>query len=293
MDVQGILEHHNVQVSSKEETTPLLASVDFNLRVVIQEAMKFTRHSKRTRLMPSDVNKALRCLSSTPAYGGPSSRDPLAVPLATLAREHALGSGNDAAMKPFTSNQRVSLNDLKRVDLPRLPVEPSLVASWLAVEGHQTGVPTTKKKRKRQGGGQSNVNDNSSHVVVDPGVYHSISHQQRKLLADLLSKITPLNQVEEEEEEEETRSRRTSALRVVSSSTGLQPLLPYFVHHITTTIHANLKKLHVSLFLLELFCSIKLKKSFFFFYFYFYFFFFLGITIYASFYFCTSCQFEC
>ena len=254
---------HNRTTATPAATVPLLASVDYNLRVVVQEAMKFTRHANRTRLMPADVTKALRLLNAPPSYTAPSSRDPLAVPLAQAARDATLHDDHDRGhhdddhddgdqrglwTASFTANQRVSLRDLKRVDLPRLPLEPALVASWLAVEGHPTGVPSLKKKRKRKDHQAKNGGAGGGAVVVDPGVYHAMSHQQRKLLADLLSKITPATapeEEEEEEEEEEVKTRRTTALRIVSSSAGLQPLLPYFIHHITTTIHAHLKQLPV------------------------------------------------
>ena len=35
-------------------------SVEYQLRLVLQEAMKFMRHSRRTRLEPKDITKALR-----------------------------------------------------------------------------------------------------------------------------------------------------------------------------------------------------------------------------------------
>ena len=274
MDLQLLIERHNVHVS-KEDTAPLSASVDYNLRVVIQEAMKFARHSKRARLMPADVTKSLRTLSAPPSYVGPSSRDPLAFPLAKAAHDHDYDTSSAKTVDSFLvhSNQRISLVDLKRIDLPRLPLEPALAASWLAVDGQQTGVPasssssssssSSKKKRKRRRGGTSesgnsgkggsSSSSSSGAVVVDPGVYHSISHQQRKLLADLISKITPdlvaasssSGIGDDDDEDDETKLRRTAALRVVSSSEGLQPLLPYFIHHITTTINANLRNLHV------------------------------------------------
>jgi len=258
------LSNHNAQIETKD-LTPLAASVDYNLRIVIQEALKFARHSKRTRLNPSDINKSLRILNAPPSYVGPSSRDPLAVPLARAAREANYldddDQDNQFDASLFTSNRRVALQDLKLVDLPRIPLEPALTASWIAVDGHATGVPTTtnasKKKRKRTSGSTG-----SNDVIVDPGVYHSLSHQQRKLLADLLSKATPsteeeqqnqsegIDQQQEQDEEDvqkkiELQMKRRNALRVMSSSIGLQPLLPYFIHHISSTINSNLKQLNV------------------------------------------------
>jgi transcription initiation factor TFIID subunit 6 len=273
---------------------PMTASADYNLRVVIQEALKFARHSKRTRLTTNDINKSLRTLNTPPTYVG-TSRDPLALSLARTAHEAAHdeanmlnksrgnsngggnngvngGNGDDddesSLLDPalFAFSRRVALHDLKRVDLPRIPLEPALSATWLAVEGHPTGVAghvgaTTsrsaggsKKKRKRGGGGRVG----NQQVVVDPGVYHSLSHQQRKLLAELLSKTTPIlstkegddrnnnnsNNDDDDDDGEssiEVQQRRRQALHVLSSSSGLQPLLPYLTHHVTSVVNTHLK----------------------------------------------------
>ena len=121
--------------TNQTDLTPIMASVDYNLRIVIQEAMKFTKHSKRQRLMPSDINKSLRQVGATPSYGGPSSRDPLALPLARASRAAqraaALiddGEEDDLSFDShpsfFYANRRIRLNDLKNINLPRLPLEP-------------------------------------------------------------------------------------------------------------------------------------------------------------------------
>ena len=123
--------------TNQTDLAPVMASVDYNLRVVIQEALKFTKHSKRQRLMPSDINKSLRQVGATPSYSGPSSRDPLALPLARASRaaqraDALIDDGgeeeDDISFEShpsfFYANRRIRLNDLKNINLPRLPLEP-------------------------------------------------------------------------------------------------------------------------------------------------------------------------
>ncbi len=48
---------------SPDVVQTLAADVEYRLYEVIQEAMKFTRHSKRTTLSPADISCALRVLN--------------------------------------------------------------------------------------------------------------------------------------------------------------------------------------------------------------------------------------
>ena len=74
---------------------------------------------------------------ATPSYSGPSSRDPLALPLARASRaaqraDALIDDGgeeeDDISFEShpsfFYANRRIRLNDLKNINLPRLPLEP-------------------------------------------------------------------------------------------------------------------------------------------------------------------------
>ncbi|KAJ2815528.1 histone H4-like TAF Taf6, SAGA complex subunit, partial [Coemansia sp. 'formosensis'] len=50
-------------------TTALAQDVEYRLHEIITEAMKFMRHSKRTKLTVTDINCALRVRNVEPIYG--------------------------------------------------------------------------------------------------------------------------------------------------------------------------------------------------------------------------------
>lgn len=52
------------------------SDVEYRLREVVQEALKFTKHAKRSALSSSDIDQALRVLGEDPVFGF-SSREPL------------------------------------------------------------------------------------------------------------------------------------------------------------------------------------------------------------------------
>eukprot|EP00656_Telonema_subtile_P007126 TRINITY_DN13336_c0_g1_i2.p1 TRINITY_DN13336_c0_g1~~TRINITY_DN13336_c0_g1_i2.p1 ORF type:complete len:120 (-),score=23.14 TRINITY_DN13336_c0_g1_i2:27-386(-) len=73
--IRSIGESLGVANPRDEVCAKLAEDTEFRTREVIQEAAKFMRHSKRTRLTPADVNNALRTLNVEPLYGY-SSSDP-------------------------------------------------------------------------------------------------------------------------------------------------------------------------------------------------------------------------
>lgn len=54
---------------SLEVSTTISEDVAFRLRLIITRAIRFMRHSKRTRLTCSDINKALKCSDCQPVFG--------------------------------------------------------------------------------------------------------------------------------------------------------------------------------------------------------------------------------
>ena len=250
-------------LSAPEDIVPLVASTEVHVRRVVQEALKFARHSKRPRLSPADVDKALRLLGAPPAYGPPSSRDPLAIPLAELIASSGHGQSKvDATVAAFSksANQRISLEDLKEVDLPRVPLEPGLSASWIAIRGAPPDRMSKKRKRsERDTGASSSVATATASTsagglntssVVQPGLTHILSREQQQLLADLLGHASGANYQEQQR-----------AFKTLSALSGMQPLVPYIVQHIAREVNQNLRNLPVLFAMLRLSQSLLLNSS--------------------------------
>ena len=54
---------------SDEAAKALAPDLDYRLREIIQEAQKFARHAKRTKLTTEDINNALRIRNFEPMFG--------------------------------------------------------------------------------------------------------------------------------------------------------------------------------------------------------------------------------
>eukprot|EP00879_Flechtneria_rotunda_P027105 GHRR01028973.1.p2 GENE.GHRR01028973.1~~GHRR01028973.1.p2 ORF type:complete len:107 (+),score=22.88 GHRR01028973.1:149-469(+) len=68
---------HSVDIPklSDEAAKTLAPDVEYRLREVVQEALKFAKHCKRTKLTTEDINDALRLRNVEPVFGF-GSRDP-------------------------------------------------------------------------------------------------------------------------------------------------------------------------------------------------------------------------
>ncbi|KAL6770899.1 hypothetical protein ACKKBF_B33155 [Auxenochlorella protothecoides x Auxenochlorella symbiontica] len=107
----------------------LAPDVEYRMREVVQDALKFARHSRRTYLTTQDVNAALKMRNAEPLYGF-SGRDP-----AKFLR---------AAGHPdvyYVDDPDVSVASMLATPLPRPPVEVAVVPHWLAIDGRQPATP--------------------------------------------------------------------------------------------------------------------------------------------------------
>jgi hypothetical protein len=74
--IQAIGQSIDIHNLLPEAARALAPDVEYRLREVIQEALKFTKHCRRQKLTTEDVNNALRMRNVEPMYGFSHSRDP-------------------------------------------------------------------------------------------------------------------------------------------------------------------------------------------------------------------------
>ena len=123
--------------SLPDEVARALASdAEYRLREVIQDAVKFMRHSKRSKLSTEDVNSSLQLRDVEPLYGFPAGSGPIAF--------------REVPNHPelFYQEQReLELKDILATKLPKPPVAVNVVPHWLAVEGVQPLIPENPPPR--------------------------------------------------------------------------------------------------------------------------------------------------
>ena len=239
-NVVDVAESVGIASLHRDVAEHLARDVEFRLSQVLEEALKFMRHSKRTALTTQDVSQALRLLDVEPLYGYESTR-PLRF------GEASIGPGQPLF---YVEDEEVDFEKLINAPLPKVPREISFTAHWLAVEGVQPSIPqnpTQADQRNQElaakGSGANSTlaavsgNDN---VSVKPLVKHVLSKELQLYFERICSAIL-------DESNEEYRSAAFTSLR---TDPGLHQLIPYFVQFVADKVTHNLKSffiLHQSL----------------------------------------------
>jgi transcription initiation factor TFIID subunit 6 len=116
---------------NKDVVDLLARDVDFRIAQVLEQAIKFMRHAKRTTLHTDDISQALKVLDVEPLFGYESTK-PLRF------GEASIGPGQ---LIFYLDDDEVDFEKLINAPLPKVPREVSFTAHWLAIEGVQPSIP--------------------------------------------------------------------------------------------------------------------------------------------------------
>jgi len=188
------------------------------------------RHSKRSRLTVDDINAALRVRNVEPLYGFTSGDQ--------LRFKKTIANMNDIY---YVGDDEVDFDTILTKPLPRVPLDVTFTAHWLAIEGVQPAIPQNPtpidaksdllSKRLKSSGGNTTGNDQ---VDVKPLVKHVLSKELQLYYERITEAVVS--------EEERLRFQAYESLR---SDPGLHQLLPYFVQFIVEKVKQNLRNLTV------------------------------------------------
>ncbi|GAB7347322.1 hypothetical protein MBLNU459_g3400t1 [Dothideomycetes sp. NU459] len=209
--------------------TQLAQDVEYRISQVLEEALKFMRHGKRTTLGTQDISQALRLLDIEPLYGYESTR-PLRF------GEASIGPGQPLY---YVEDEEVDFEKLINAPLPKVPPH------WLAVEGVQPSIPqnpTSADQRHQEllpKGPGANPNlaavSGNDNVSIKPLVKHVISKELQLYFERICSAI--LDEINDE--------FRAAAFASLRTDPGLHQLGPYFIQFVADKVTHNLKSLFV------------------------------------------------
>ncbi|RUS13613.1 transcription initiation factor TFIID complex 60 kDa subunit [Endogone sp. FLAS-F59071] len=202
-----------------------------------QEAIKFMRHSKRSKLTVDDIGNALRVRNVEPLYGF-ASGEPYRFKRA-VSNMHELY---------YVEDEELDFDAILNKPLPKVPLDVTFTAHWLAIEGVQPAIPQNPtpsdakadllskriKAPTANGGSTAGGVDGTAGVDVKPLVKHVLS----KELQMYFERITEAVLSEEE-------SLQIQAFESLRQDPGLHQLLPYFVQFVAEKVTQSIKNLTV------------------------------------------------
>ncbi|KAG0047813.1 hypothetical protein BGZ83_007210 [Gryganskiella cystojenkinii] len=230
----------------------LAQDVEYRIHEIVQEAMKFMRHGKRTKLTVDDINHALHVRNVEPLYGF-SSADP------TRFRRAVAGSSATGTNEIFfVEDEELDFETILSAPLPKVPLDVTYTAHWLAIEGVQPAIaqnPTPvdaktdllHKRIKLDSGAQpvvpgikpaSAANANTSTAAngaeIKPLVKHVLSKELQMYYERITSAVLSQDEV-----------LRSTGISSLQNDPGLHQLLPYFVQLVAEKVTQNTRNLAV------------------------------------------------
>ena len=114
--IRDVAESVGITSLPPEVSSNLAMDVEYRIHQVLQEALKFMKHAKRTVLTTADVSHSLKVLDVEPLYGYDTTRP-------IRFGEASLGPGQPMF---YVEDDEVDFEKLVNAPLPKVPREVSM-----------------------------------------------------------------------------------------------------------------------------------------------------------------------
>lgn len=261
----SVLSHESMKVIGEtvglptlpdEASFALAEDATFRLKMLVQEAVKYMRKAKRRKLSTSDFDSSLQDQNIEPLYG-------LTVP-DKIPFRYTSGGGRELH---FVEEKEFDLSEMISSPLPKVPLDVSLKAHWLCVEGVQPAIPENPPPVDQE---MQKVESTKATTFQKPVIHHKNEKdgdkdrvltllnkakdvtKEMKKVKDILSHELSVEQQLYYKEITEacvgsSEPKRAQALQSLASDSGLYQMLPRFSSFICEGVRVNVVQSNLAL----------------------------------------------
>uniref|UniRef100_T1PAC5 Transcription initiation factor TFIID subunit 6 n=1 Tax=Musca domestica TaxID=7370 RepID=T1PAC5_MUSDO len=228
----------------------LAEDVSIKIKRIVQDAAKFMHHSKREKLIMSDIDHALKVRNIEPQYGFTSND--------FIPFRFASGGGRELH---FNEEKEMDLTEIVQGNVAKIPLDITLRTHWLAVDGIQPTIPenppplskdhqaldsvnpvvkleqgVTKDTAGKPATGKIHKLKNVETVHVKQLATHELSVEQQLYYKEITEACVGSDE-----------PRRGEALQSLSSDPGLHEMLPRMCTFIAEGVKVNVVQNNLAL----------------------------------------------
>lgn len=220
-----------------EDLKILAQDLEYRLKELAQEASKFMIAAKRSKMIIEDINHALISKKIEPLLGYDAN--------GSLIFKMIPGSN-----LYYVPDEENDLEAILNSPLPKIPQKPVVSKHWLAIEGVQPQIPQNPLPVEKMP--EIRKDDSLSEMKEDLEIRNHMKHLLSKELQMYYEKIVYFLKDKEGDVE--------IALECLQKESGIQQLIPYFLHFFNEEILKNLRNAPYLIVLVRAYESLIMNK---------------------------------